>query len=711
VSTSSSISSTAVVSSRIAAPHRDLRSARVIVVGLEPWGSVAAADLASAGVGALHLVDDRKVTLDDLSAVRLFTEADRGEPRIAALSAAIARVAPSCRVTTATLEASADAPLSLGSAPADLILAGVPGDDLLVLSAVARAAEATRTPSIAAHLDGLDAMIGPGVVPGKTACWNCWRLRRLAISAHAADDHALQASLLAERPGARARMYAAPMPALAGHALARAALDMLADRESAPIAGHLLVQNLVTLAVTRHAALRMPRCPVCGGAARAFPNGAPPEGSGKNLDQARNPADLRRMLAGVVDARAGVVHQLFLQPPEISRDPELPLTATARLSRYTEGALRAHCCEPDSGAGKGTTAVNALISAVGEAVERYSAARFDPASLLRRSVAEMTGDFIAPADLCPYADHQHAQEGFPFVKLDPKTPIEWVRAAWLDTGAPVMVPALPTYMHYPASRKAYFCEVTSNGLAAGPTLEQASLSAALELIERDAFMIAWLARRPGILVKPDTSIDPAAREAARQLEAAGLRIALYLLDAGTGIPTIACVGYGDGDRWPGAMLSIAAHLRPSVAITKAILEQGHLGPYLRRLVHEEKTHIPEHPEEVTDLEHHALYYFPAHRAGALAFLGAGGTVDAANLPEPEEVSIRALCRRVSAAGLRIAVADVTSPDLAETPFRVARALGPGFQQIHFGHGLARLGNPRLVAMTPAGTNPEPHPMA
>jgi ribosomal protein S12 methylthiotransferase accessory factor len=54
---------------------------------------------------------------------------------------------------------------------------------------------------------------------------------------------------------------------------------------------------------------------------------------------------------------------------------------------------------------------------------------------------------------------------------------------------------------------------------------------------------------------------------------------------------------------------------------------------------------------------------------------------------------------------------VTSPDLAVTPLRVARALGPGFQQIHFGHLLGRLGNPRLWAMAPRGINPDPHPMA
>ena len=82
-----------------------------------------------------------------------------------------------------------------------------------------------------------------------------------------------------------------------------------------------------------------------------------------------------------------------------------------------------------------------------------------------------------------------------------------------------------------------------------------------------------------------------------------------------------------------------------------------------------------------------------------------------DLDEPDEFSLAALTRTITAAGLRVAVVDVTAPDLAATPFRVARAVGPEFQQIHFGHRVARLGNPRLLAMAARGINPDPHPMA
>ncbi len=64
------------------------------------------------------------------------------------------------------------------------------------------------------------------------------------------------------------------------------------------------------------------------------------------------------------------------------------------------------------------------------------------------------------------------------------------------------------------------------------------------------------------------------------------------------------------------------------------------------------------------------------------------------------------------AGVRVALVDVTSPDVALSPFRVARAIGTDMQPIHFGHRLQRLGNPRLKALLKGrGPNPNPHPIA
>ncbi|WP_437878414.1 TOMM precursor leader peptide-binding protein [Sorangium sp. So ce513] len=688
-----------------------LARSRVLVVGLEPWGAVAALELAASGVGALQVLDDRTVTVDDLGP---FSEEDLGRERAPALALALSRLAPRCAVSSGALVARAGRPLVLEDTGWDLILACASSADLLVLQSVARFAHGASIPSLSAYLEGLDAVLGPAVVPGETACWECCRLRRLATSDNAEADHALQASLLAERPGPRARTYLAPVPAFLGHAVALAAFDLLVRRGASPLSGGLMVQNLVDPEASFHAVLQMPWCPVCGGAAGARREGTRREAPRVRLSGARDTAELRRLLAGVVDARTGIVRHLRLDMKSPALALEAPLTATAVLSNYTDGAGPAHRCgEPEAGTGKGTTVVDAMIRAVGEAIERYASARVDTAELFRASIVEIErkGDFIAPERLGRYDEAQYARPGFPYVPVAPTTPIDWVLGRWLDTGAPVHVPALAAYYSYCAPPEARFFDVTSNGLAAGATLDDASMAAALELIERDAFMISWLARRPGRRIVLDASIDPDAREVARQLAACGARVELYLLDAGIAVPAVMCVGYGDGKRWPGAVVSLAAHLSPRAAIRKAILEQGQIVGCVIRFVTGQEVAIPERPEDVRTLDDHAAYYFPAERAVAFAFLREGGAVAASQLEEPREVSLSELARRVTAAGLRIAIVDVTSPDLAATPFRVARAVGPELQQIHFGHELAQLGNPRLRAMAPHGINPDPHPMA
>src|SRR5262249_53990786 len=141
------------------ATRERLSLSRVLLVGLEPWGAVAAIELAAAGLRALHVLDDRHVTDDDVLAVRSFACADRGRERAAALTDVLSRTAPSCSVSSGPLRAEAGCVLSLDDARWDLIIACVPGDDLLILQSVARFAHAAGAISLGAHLDGLDAVI------------------------------------------------------------------------------------------------------------------------------------------------------------------------------------------------------------------------------------------------------------------------------------------------------------------------------------------------------------------------------------------------------------------------------------------------------------------------------------------------------------------------------------------------------------------------
>ena len=700
-----------------------LRGARILIAGLEPWGVVAATELAASGVGTLHLLDDDQVQRDDLLSTRSWTEHQVGSPRREAVAGNLRETSPWCRVTAGTLDQIEDRSLVQEPNTWDLLIGALAGDELRLLRRLALLSHSAGVTSLFGHLDGLDAVVGPVVVPGQTACWNCVRLRQLANADHPEEAHALQASLLSARPSPRPRTYLAPMASLLGHCLALEAIKTVSRYTPSYLVGRVLVQNLVTLGTTLHSVIRMPWCEICGGAAEGGnPSGGfTLRGQGgtddagstfQALSDANDPVQLRQLLAGWLDTRTGIIRHLAVRAPEAS-EPELPVTSSAVLARYTEGAYSADGA--DMGSGKGLTAVEAMIGAVGEAIERYSASRYRKGDLQRSALHGLEGECLDPRDLCLYDEAQYTRPNFPFARFDPDRPIDWTEGRWLDTGAPVWVPALPAYFDFRVPPEERFCQVTSNGLAAGGNLMDATLRAVFELVERDAFMITWLARRAGQGLLVDGALDPGVREVVRQLNERNVEVELFLLDVGVPIPVVMCLGIGDGKRWPGVSVSLAAHLSPRTAARKAILEQGHLGPYLSRLMLGEAHPVPAAPEDVRTLTDHALFYVPVHRRGAFDFLRGGEKppIPLAALPEPPAVSLAVCIERLRACGLRVAIADVTSPDVVTGPFRVVRALGGDVQPIHFGFAHRRLPCRRLVDMLPPGhdLNPHPHPLA
>lgn len=704
-------------------PQEQLRQARILLVGAEPWGVAAALELAAAGIGEIRVLDHRPVSEDDLLANRSWGPAALGQPRAEALAQSLAATAPWTTVSHGALPeegASLDGEPREGE-PFDLLLTALTADDAYHLEKAARFGQATTTRSLGAWLDGFEAWVGPGVLPGETACWNCFRLRRLAHADAPEPAHELDARLLEAPSSPRARTFLAPMAPFAGHLLALEALKLVTGFAPARILGRVYVQNLVTGDAGYHGVVRMPWCPVCGGAASRKAAAREEAASGEesseepviDLRLAGDVENLRQILDGWVDEKTGVIRSLTGSSAAAAgaAGAALPLTGTAQVARYTEGRLTS-LPGGDIGSGKGLTALDAHIGAVGEAIERYSAARYRKEGLRLAAPASLNGDGLDPRRLVLYDDAQYRQEGFPYARFDPHQPIHWVEGKWFGTGEPVWVPAVATYFNFQTCHHEYFCQVSSNGLAAGSSVEDAALRAVFELVERDAFLLSWYARRPGRRILLDGSLEPALAEILRQQEERGVTCELYLFDLGSGIPTVVCLGLGDGEHTPAVAIALAAHANPLTAVRKAILEQAHVNPYLSRVMQTAK--IPETADEVRDLEDHALYYAPKRRLPAFDFLrnGPEPPLPLAELGEGIPATVEACAESLRAGGFRIAVVDVTSPDVVQSPFRVVRAVGADVQPIHFGEHLRRLGNPRLKKLLGGeAPNGDPHPVA
>src|SRR5262249_10066391 len=159
----------------------------------------------------------------------------------------------------------------------------------------------------------------------------------------------------------------------------------------------------------------------------------------KKLTDLGSPEELRAALAGWVDERTGIIRYLHLNGAD-DRELTVPLTCTAMLSHYTEGSY--HPREPLLSSGKGLTRLEAMIGAVGEALDRSSAARYRIDRLPWAPMHALPGDYVAPRLLGLYEDSQYALPDFPYARFEPTQPIHWTRGHWLDTGESVWVPAL-----------------------------------------------------------------------------------------------------------------------------------------------------------------------------------------------------------------------------------------------------------------------------
>jgi hypothetical protein len=202
--------------------------ARVLSVGLEPWGVAAAIELAAAGASALHLIDAAAATRESLAAQ-------------------IGEQAPWCRVEESPMEALDAAQVASGSW--SLLVAAVPPGDPRLVERVARFAHRAGIVSLWSHLAGEMAVLGPLVTPGRTACRIC-----------AAVD-ALNPPLEGRSPPAP---WAGASGQLLGHLVALEALQVISEYTPTDLGGRLLIEDLTTMETTFHTLVRLPRCRVCG---------------------------------------------------------------------------------------------------------------------------------------------------------------------------------------------------------------------------------------------------------------------------------------------------------------------------------------------------------------------------------------------------------------------------------------------------------------
>ena len=426
----------------------------------------------------------------------------------------------------------------------------------------------------------------------------------------------------------------------------------------------------------------------------------------------------------LISAKVGLIREIAPQSRGAD-EPMPPYLYTATLANFD---FRVASKTERMAAGKGMTRDEAIAAAIGEATERYCAHHWDPRRTWVAKWSDLQMRGITPPSCVLYSERQYAAPDWPYARWTPDRDVAWIDGVDLVDGAPVAVAASMAYLVFPPPRvEDYFAPSTSNGLSAGSTLASAILGGLCEVMERDAMLIAWMNRLPAIEVQCDDASTVEGR-VVRHYAHFGVTVRAFLMPSDLPAATVMAISFEDDPARPANVVGLGCHPDPRIALRKALFELCQARPAeASRFQSKPPKGRLDRYEDVHTLDDHSAFISQMERREEFAFLwqsGARKRID--ELPNPSmgdvENDLDRCVRELAAKGHRAAIVELTTPDLVDYGIHVVRAVVPGLQPVHFGHGEERLGGERLFALpmqlgfaasvrNENDLNPCPHPLA
>jgi bacteriocin biosynthesis cyclodehydratase domain-containing protein len=545
---------------------------------------------------------------------------------------------------------------------------------------------------------GTRAWIGPLFRPGRTGCWECLAQR---LRNNRQVEAFLERRLNGEGPlptsKARVDPYVDIVLGLASLEVSKA----VATATATEVEGAVVTLDTLTLRTERHALVRRPQCPSCGDprldaerravALAPTPKTRQSDGGHRTVHPEVTMSRLEQHISPIT----GVVTNL--DPLEVADSSGLAYSYAAGHNfalmrddlRFLMQNLRGR-----SG-GKGATQTQAKVSAVCEAIERYSGVYRGNVAERRSSFADLGSPAIHPYDLMLFSDRQYSERmrlnrGASLFHTIPEPfddgrEIAWTPAWSLTDEAFKEVPTAYCYYGHPDLAEWFFSTSDGNGSAAGNTIEEATLQGCMELIERDSVALWWYNR----VRRPAVDLDSVADAYVADLQEWYRRQqrSLWVLDitSDLGVPVFAAVSHRTDHPIEDILMGFGAHFDPMVALKRALTELNQFMPAVAQ----------------RDAMGNTRYWFPGDEAvewwrnarlETEPYLVPHGDIDGRRIGDFDNKSSDDLrddverCRDLLADhGLEMLVLDQTQPDIG---LSVVKVMVPGLRHFwkRFGRG-------------------------
>ncbi|MFF3730237.1 TOMM precursor leader peptide-binding protein [Streptomyces sp. NPDC002476] len=602
----------------------------------------------------------------------------------------------------------------------------------------AAAAQGAPDPAVPVRFYGRHAVVGPfaprgsGGQGGGRTCVHCLERRWQAVRSVALRE-ALELG-----SGTRAAGESPYVTPFAAHALAGLIAARLAgDGPGTGVRPAVHLVDLESLTVRHYPLVPDPECPRC-----AVPEADTAEAAALTLRPApkRRPGGFRVRDIGTYD----LPMEPYANPVCGSLGPSVVQDVSSTSTSATIGCFSMRSGEylrETFWGGHADTFAESMRIGVLEGLERYAGMR----SRAKRAgttdsldALRARGEHAVDPRVCGlYSDDFHRANPR-VVPFAPDRPIPWVQGWSLRDRRTVLVPEVLTYYHAPGLENR-FVQESSNGCASGGCLEEAVYFGLMEVVERDAFLLAWYGRAALPEIDAATSRRPATRQMIDRLEMYGYEARFFDTRISFPIPVVTGVAVRR-DGGPGLMcFGAGAGLDPEAALAGALCEIATDAVNLRRRTERDLERLRAMAADFDRVEalhdHPLVYGLPEMGHHARFLLGGPGEPrppkrsfdtlygDGSVLPVSDDLreDLTRCVDAVTAAGFDVIVVDQTMPEQRELGLTTVSVLVPGLLPIDFGWSRQRaLGMDRLrTALRVAGLrehdladadlNPAPHP--
>jgi ribosomal protein S12 methylthiotransferase accessory factor len=434
--------------------------------------------------------------------------------------------------------------------------------------------------------------LGPLFELGRTGCWHCMAQR---MRANRQVERYLTGRRGAE-PIRMAHWQAIAAPAILSGMLATEISTTVVTGASPNLDGRLVTLDVDDLSTAEHVLVRRPQCERCGDPAlisgrdprvTITSRRVTPDAEGGL--RARPAGEVYQQLSRHVSTLVGAV--TWLVPfDEVDNGLSYAYRAGHNFAMIRDSLEILRRNMRGQSGGKGRTDLQARVSALGEAIERYSGLWRGDEAVRHASYAELgPGQALHPDELMMFSDRQYAERDdtnvdpqnrlhtVPF-RLAHDRQVDWTTCWSLTHDQPRLVPSAYAWFGHPDLEHDFYAYGDSNGNAAGSAREDAILQGFLELVERDAIAVWWYNRIQRPAFDFDAYRDPYIDRLRDYYK--GLGRSLWMIDVTSdlGIPVMVAVSHRTGHPVQDILVGFGAHFDPQIAVARALTELNQFLP-------------------------------------------------------------------------------------------------------------------------------------